>query len=65
MMHFVCMCCSALGNSMKKKKSCAEKYISGSALARGAGADGCCCHDLYVVEVIDLKGDHQLTGWEP
>lgn len=64
-MYFVCMCCFALGNLMKKKQSYTEKYISGSALEWGAGVDGCCCHDLYVVEAIDLKGDHKLTGWEP
>lgn len=50
---------------MKKKQSCTEKFISGSALEWGAGADGCCCHDLCVLEAIDLQGVHQLTGWEP
>lgn len=39
-MYFVCMCCFALGNPMKKKQSCAGKCISGSALGWGAGADG-------------------------
>lgn len=35
-MYFVCICCFALRNPMKKEQSCTEKCISGSALEWGA-----------------------------
>lgn len=52
------------GKLNEEKEELCRKIHFWLSLGRGADADGCCCHDLYVVEVIDLKGDHQLTGWE-
>lgn len=53
------------GKPNEEKAELCRKMHFWLCLGMGSWCWWCCSHDLYVVETIDLKGGHQLTGQEP